>query len=994
MRVGPLKKASGSLLLHLLIPWILTCAWGFGGATGTVIGRVLDASGQPAGEVNVSIVREETDQRINTRTNSDGQFRVELDAGGYAILVEKERQSSAAAKVSLKAGEERRLVVHLSAVDTTAGQIDGETASGDIGASDRTGGQDLASESPSLAAIRDYQIGLGGSQPRASSGKTLAEIVNPFPAQRRGRFHGALYEYHRNDNFDARNFFDPLGHRLPEYKRNQFGASLGTTVKQNLSFFGSYEGLRIIKGSTLLSHVPTVDMKRGDFSALGTDLRDPFSGELLPGNRIPADRIHPVASRLLAVLPDPNQSDPDRNFLNNQPSLRHQDRYTFRFDYQGNEDSKIYFQYALTDADRVEAHPLPDFGADRTMFSQYTTVTYNRTVGSRLVTEGRLTFSRYLSRMLSKNSGREGLLDSLGIEGLDTDDPLQEGYPEFSLNEYASFGDQRSPYKWLSNRFSFDGSATYAVGGHTLRMGGDVIARQVNDTRIEGMGRGRLVFNGYYTGDAFADFLFGLPDTASRPVGSERTDLRKRSWQASLRDQWRLNPQISLTLGVAYRYAPPYRSVSDNVSGFFPLLFEPPTDGEIVIAGSQEAQRLGLDQAGEGGLVFPDRNDWSPELGLAYSPFGNNQLVLRSSYTIHYGSANSSHYARYLNKNFPFYFVERAEAPVDSPDLDLGNPFEYIAPTELTVRGLETTLRNPYVQRWLLTMQGEINQYWNLEASYRGRKGSHMLRTLSSNVPLPGPGPLQPRRPNPAFGLFRILTSGGSLSSHQLDLAAERRLSEGLSLKSGLTWTRSLDDVFSDPSNPRNLRAEKARTGYIPERRFFLNYIIELPPGRARSLDAEGGSLTRQLLQGWRLSGITYLQDGTPFSALLAGDANNDGVDQDRPDVRGSTSVDSSDQTVDRWFPTEVFAEPDPFSFGDAGRNILVGPGYQRWDVSMIKQTRLSNGDFVELRVQLFNAFNHANFRRPNAVYGNTLFGKIFGARQAREIEVALKYSF
>jgi len=983
-----LNKVIGRLLLTLLIPLVLTWSWGLGGATGTLIGRVLDASGQPAGQVKVRIVREETQQHIVTQTNGDGLFRVELDAGGYSISVEQGRQSSTLAKVSLRAGEERRLAVRLPvSQDRIGGQ-------GDKGSESNGPGRRSDAKGASLAAIRDYQIGLGGFRPTASSDKTLAEIVNPFPAQKRGRFHGALYEFHRNDNFDARNFFDPLGQKLPEYKRNQFGVSLGTTVRQNLSFFGSYEGLRIIKGSTLLSHVPTADMKRGDFGALGTELRDPFTGEILPENRIPAGRIHPVATKLLEVLPDPNQSDPDRNFLNNQPNVRHQDSYSFRFDYQGSEDAKIYFQYSLTDADRVDVHPLPDFGTDQTLFSQYTTVTYNRTVGSRLVTEGRLTFSRYLNRMLSRNSGREGLLDSLGIAGLDTDDPLQEGYPEFSLNEYASVGDQRSPYKWLSNRFSFDGSATYAMGGHTLRMGGDVVARQVNDTRIEGMGRGRLVFNGYYTGDAFADFLFGLPAAASRPVGSERTDLRKKSWGVSLGDQWRVNPQISLTLGVLYRYASPYRSVSDNVSGFFPLLFEPPTEGQIVIAGSQDARRLGLDQAGDGGLVFPDRNDWAPEMGLAFSPFGNNQLVLRSSYTIHYGSAHAGHYARYLNKNFPFYYVESAEAPVDSPDLDLGNPFEHIAPTELTVRGLETTLRNPYVQRWLLTMQGEVNQYWNLEASYRGRKGSHMLRTLASNIPLPDSGSLQPRRPNPEFGLFRILTSGGSLSSHQLDLAAERRLSEGLSLKSGFTWTRSLDDVFSDPSNPRNLRAEKARTGYIPERQFFLNYIIELPPGRSLSLDSEGSSLTRQLLQGWRLSGITYIQDGTPFSALLAGDANNDGVDQDRPDLLGPTSVDSSDQTVDRWFLTEAFSQPDAFSFGDAGRNILTGPGYQKWDVSMIKQTRLSNGDFVELRVQLFNAFNHVNFRRPNAVYGNTLFGKIFGARHAREIEVALKYSF
>jgi len=173
-----------------------------------------------------------------------------------------------------------------------------------------------------------------------------------------------------------------------------------------------------------------------------------------------------------------------------------------------------------------------------------------------------------------------------------------------------------------------------------------------------------------------------------------------------------------------------------------------------------------------------------------------------------------------------------------------------------------------------------------------------------------------------------------------------------------------------------------------------VNYIIELPPGRSRSLDSEGGSLARDLLQGWRLSGITYVQDGIPFSPLLGGDVNNDGVYQDRPDLLCPTSVASSDQTIYPWFPTEAVAQPGPFSFGDAGHNILMGPGYQKWDVSMIRQARLSNGDFVEVRVQLFNAFNHVNFRRPNAVYGSTISSKIFGSKRARGIEVALKYSF
>jgi hypothetical protein len=276
---------------------------------------------------------------------------------------------------------------------------------------------------------------------------------------------------------------------------------------------------------------------------------------------------------------------------------------------------------------------------------------------------------------------------------------------------------------------------------------------------------------------------------------------------------------------------------------------------------------------------------------------------------------------------------------------------------------------------------------------YIGRKGKN-LRVIPGNVPEPGPEEVQQRRPNPDLGMFSIVTDGGSWGGHSLEISAQRRLSKGLAFNSGFEWNRILDENFyMNPSNPRNLNAEKATAFWFPQRGFFLNYIIDLPLGTGHWLGSTS-SWGQYVLDGWRLSGITHIRDGRFFSAMMPGDPNNDGVSGDRPNRIGPGNLDSEARSVDQWFNTADFAEPPAYGFGDAGRNILMAPGYHSWDVSVIKQTRLSDGDVLEFRVEFFNAFNQVNFEQPDRDFGTSVFGKIFGAERAREIEIALKYSF
>jgi hypothetical protein len=348
-----------------------------------------------------------------------------------------------------------------------------------------------------------------------------------------------------------------------------------------------------------------------------------------------------------------------------------------------------------------------------------------------------------------------------------------------------------------------------------------------------------------------------------------------------------------------------------------------------------------------------------------------------------------------LARNYPFYSVETAQSSIDKAGLNLAAPFESAVANELGVRGVEPNLRTPYIQSWHLTAENEAFQHWNFSASYQGSKGTHISQLLAANIPLPGPGDIQPRRPNPKFGRFTILASSGSYTNHVLRMSAERRLVDGLSLKSGFSWTRSLNDLYrSFPSNPRNLRAERGPADFVPAREMFFSYILDLPFGKNGKLWRDSAAWAQRIVEGWRLSGITRVQAGAPYSVLLPGDPGNDGIAYDRPDRLGPGTLDPSRRSVDRWFADSDFAAPQGYGFGNSGRNILAGPGYHNWDVSIIRQARLPNGNGFEFRLELFNAFNHVNFEEPYAVLGTSLFGKIFGARRAREMEVALRYSF
>jgi len=822
----------------------------------------------------------------------------------------------------------------------------------------------------------------------------FAGVVNLFPQTSARAFHGSLYWFHRNDNFDARNFFDPVGESLPEYKRNQFGFSLGAELGPRLNIFTSFDGLRINQGSTLLSNVPTPAMKAGDFSELlvledPVHLMDPFTGLPFPGNQIPADRIHPVTRNLLGLLPDPNRDESVRNFVNSQPVVSNVDTLNLRVDYGLSDRSQLSSQFQMVDGNGIDVHPFPHFGR-RELEKEYEGyINFTRKFSDHSVSSFRMEFDRSEELDTTRDERPAGLLNSLGIEGIAISGPEDEGYPVFEVEGYPDFGDEQMPRHEVENRYRFEGEFTLTRGDHILELAGAIGWHQLNDVRSSSLERGAFSFSGAYSGHAFADFLLGRADQATRAGGSSRQDLRGGNFRLGITDEWRLLDRLTLTLGLRYQYYSPYYSIHNNLSVFRPLLFEPPKDGGLV--------DLNADSTGSedriSTVVHPDRNDFAPRLGFAYRPFGSGRIVFRGSYSVGYEPLYPWIFMYFMGRNFPYYYQQQSQASTDSSGLDISTPFDTSTPTELAIRDIEPNLRSPYTHRWNITLQNELNDNWTLEFSYRGRRSLKNLRIIPANVPTPAPGEIQQRRPNPDYGQFSLVSGGGSSLYYEFQTNLRRRFANGFTFDTQIEFRRRFTDQFRDaPSNPRDLRSEWGPSEHFNDRVFRMNFIYDLPFGTGRPLGEV--PFVNFLVGGWRLSGIARITSGDIFSVRLPGDFNNDGLSSDRPDRLGSGHLDSGERSIDRWFDTEAFAEPEAYTFGNSGRGILVGPPYHNWDMSLIKDFVFPNSHRMQFRFAFFNAFNHTNFNIPETVYGTQTFGVITSAGRAREIEIAMRYLF
>jgi hypothetical protein len=851
---------------------------------------------------------------------------------------------------------------------------------------------------PSVDAIREFEMLT--STYDASFGRNPGAQVNVILKSGSNDFHGSLFEFHRNAAVDARNFFAPASEPKPKYIRNQFGGALGGPMSRDRTFFfADYEGTRSREGTTRITNVPTALERAGNFSQTIFGVpANPFTGQPFDNGIIPDFFINPVGRAIAALYPLPNRNEPFQNFVSS-PTLRDDnDSFDARVDHNLSDRASLTFRYSFGDRNLFEPFTgpsfslIPGFGDTVKRRSQNGMVALTMVLTPNLVNESRAAFSRVAASVAQEASV---LNSDLGLPAISAR-ARDLGLSFITITGFSPLGDEgNNPQNSVTNVYQFLNNASYVSGDHLIKFGVDLRFSQQNAFRdVES--RGRLQFSpfGQITGNALGDLLLGFPLLTSVARVDNPQQIRAESYNFFINDSYRVTRRLTLTGGLRYEYNSPPVDVEDRANIYDVV------SRSLVQVGTNGVPRSGFEA---------DKNNFAPRVGFAWSI--SEKTVLRGGYGIYYDQSPLAP-AEALYFNSPF-FDNNIFFSLPGLPLTLNDPFPAFFPFPLpdSALAIQRDLRTGYMQHWNFNVERQLGTSSVIELAYVGSKGTKLLTARDINQPQPSvlpPGlPFVPR-PAPRFDDIDLLESRANSNYNALQARFQQRLSRGFSALVSYTWSKSIDDAsnfFSSagdpnfPQNSYNVAAERGRSNFDVSHRLSASYSYALPFGKGRQYLADDGWLST-VLSGWETFGIVTLQSGRPFTVALLSEIDNSGTGRsilgfganDRPNLIGNPEL--SNATTLQWFNTAAFAFSAPGTFGNAGRNILEGPGFQNVNASLVKNTALTERVNLQFRAEIFNLFNHPNFNLPDNFLGSPTFGRITSARDPRHIQFGLKLLF
>ncbi|HEY8223977.1 MAG TPA: TonB-dependent receptor [Pyrinomonadaceae bacterium] len=853
---------------------------------------------------------------------------------------------------------------------------------------------------PPVDAIREFEM-LTSSYD-AAFGRNPGAQVNVVLKSGSNDVHGSVFEFYRNGALDARNFFAPSSEPKPKYLRNQFGVSLGGPIKRDRTFFFSdYEGTRSREGITRVTNVPTALERAGNFSQsfFGAPI-DPFTGMPFPGGVIDPTRINAVGHAIAALYPLPNRSVPFQNFVSSPTQRDRNDSFDARLDHRLTNRADLTFRYSFGDRNLFEPFTGPSFSVVSGFGDTVKRRSQNAMAGltyvftPNLVNETRVALSRVASSVTQQASI---LNPNVGLPVI-SPNARDAGLSFITVTGFSPLGDEgNNPQNSVTNVYQLLEAANYVRGNHLIKFGADLRFAQQNAFRdVES--RGRLQFSPFaqISGNALADLLLGFPLLTSVARVDNPQHLRTHSYNFYINDSFRIRPRLTLNAGLRYEYNTPPVDAADRAN--------------VYDVATRTLVRVGTNGVPRGGFA-PDKNNFAPRVGFAWTLGDDQKTVVRAGYGVYYDqSPLAPGEALYFNSPF---FDNNIFFSLPGLPLTLNNPFPAFFPFPLpdSALAIQRDLRTAYMQHWNLNVQRELPGKGILEIAYVGSKGTKLLTARDINQPQPSvlpPGlPFVPR-PNPQFDDIDLLESRANSNYNSLQLRFQQRLSQGLAALVSYTWSRSIDDAsnfFSsagDPNFPQNsydVRAERGRSNFDGRHRLSASYSYDLPFGKGRRYLNESGWVST-FLSGWQTFGIVTLQTGRPFTVALLSEIDNSGTGRsilgfganDRPNVVGNPNL--GQRSPQQWFNQSAFAFPARGTFGNAGRNVLEGPGFQNVNASLVKNTSLSERINLQIRAEVFNLFNHPNFNLPDNFLGSPTFGQITSARDPRHIQFGAKLLF
>ncbi len=856
---------------------------------------------------------------------------------------------------------------------------------------------------PPPDALQEFKVATAGTPAEYGRG---AAVVSGVTRSGTNELHGSAWEFLRNDALDARSFFTT---RVSKLRFHQFGVTAGGPVSipklyngRNRSFwFFSYQGLRIREDQLSTSATPaTPEELRGDFTRVAGGVRDPVSGQLFPNAQIPQSRFDPVAARVLERY-NPAANRPNGGYVTQVSRPTDGNQYLARFDQVVTPNNRLNFRYFIDNNAGADNFPqgtsFPGYSPfENSLRMQTATVEDTHTFTPTLLNTMRVTYTRF--NYLENNTVRMTLVELGGTDfshaGGAVTLPRLEIVGRFQLSP----GRDRQR---LSDNLDMSENLTWSRSNHQWKFGADAqrnrfLYRDNNNTGAQ------FRFDGTQSRDAVADFLLGRARSMQQASPLD-TDQRYTVIGLFAQDAWKIHPRVTLSLGLRYELFPAWAEQYGKLTSF--------------VAGARSSRF----PTAPAGLVFPgdaaypyrdDRNNFSPRVGIAWDVFGNGRTAVRSSFGVFYEALTAEMAGGVLAPQ-PFgLVVNRDVTQLSSPYRGTANPFpftvdsssaRFVLPVSIP-KSYSPDVRVGYAMNYNLGVQQQLGGHYMLEVSYVGNVGHKLPLLRELNVaqltPNATTGNTNARRTYaPNYTSIGQLSSDGNSAYNSLQAQLQKRFSGGFTLSSSYTWAKAIDDrtynAYAQLSqqayqNPLNRRGERGRNDDDIRHRWASSFLYELPFLR-------GGEWYARLLGGWELGAIVIASTGNPFHVVTGRDNSLSGVNNDRPDVVGDWRLAdgrSRNDRVGRYFNTAAFRHNAPLTFGNAGRNIISGPGSLNIDTSLSKSIRFAEAHRLQLRFDAFNLPNRPNFSDPNATLTSPAFGRIQGAGGGRILQVSAKYLF
>ena len=899
----------------------------------------------------------------------------------------------------------------------------------------------------SIDALQEFSV---QQSPYSAEFNRGGAFFNATTKSGTNRLHGTLFEFIRNDAFDAKRYFLPTTQRKQKLRRNQFGANLGGPIsipglyrgRDRSFFFFNYEGLRLSNGLSFNGTVPSDAQRNGVFTRNIYDRTNLVNGvpQQFANNTIPTARLSPQALKIQQFYPRQNTAAGTFSYAANQTIGF--DQFITRIDHQITAKNRLSARWVYVKQGEVDPNFSPSLGqANLTSWGQDIEASLTSNVGTNMVNEFRTHYLPSHVRLTAFLQGTD-FNGQFGVAGFS--DLLRPGvggsFPDYVWSGYNSLqgqGFDQRPKSQDRKAFEIADNYTILKGRHSYKFG--TLIRYYQWLGFDSRNYvGQFNFNGNASnnatttsgasansGDAYADFLLGYPSAVTRSYAADNFGGQGLYRQFFFQDDFRASDRLTFNLGLRYEYSPWLDGYKGQVGTFDPTQPKP-----IIVSGSGPVPDLTAQSAAprayqifgqyitttsQVGLpstvTHTDKKQFAPRVGMAFSM--DKKTVLRGGFGMFYEPEGTS---GRVNLNILPYLLAETQNQTQNVtpnrtlgNFFLGNPLGSITanPSLNPARIYASVGTNIH---YSLNVQRQLSSKDVFEIGYVGNRGVHLNSTNDINFPLaPGPGSIQSRRPYTQWSNITYQTQDLSNHYDSLQTKFDHRFSHGFNVLVAYTFSKYLT-YNQAPALGGNTSYEYALSAFDIPHNLAISGTVQLPVGRGRKFLGNSNHLVDSVVGGWQLQTINILRSGTPYTPVVSGDIANTGVGGQRPDL-SLVSTPNYTRTLSSWFDKGRYivasrapngavggaarSGNDVYRYGQVRANTLRSDVYRQFDASVFKNFALPGESTLSFRAEFFNLPNTPSFSAPNATIDAAAGGQVTNtSTNSRNLQFALKYNF